>query len=207
MKMIVGLGNPGEQYRSSRHNIGFLSLDYLVGQYGLPQFKHGFDALFTQVKIGDDLAILAKPQTYMNLSGVSLEKLTAYFKIHVEDTIIIHDDLDFPFQIIRLKKGGGHGGHKGLISIAQHLGSSDFLRVRIGIGKPARKTMVERYVLSSFPEEELEVLPLVIAAAGDAAREIVLSGIEAAMRRHHVKAVNELEDKAIPSFTKGGQGG
>lgn len=197
MKMIVGLGNPGEQYRSSRHNIGFLSLDYLVGQYGFPQFKHGFDALFAQVKIGDDLAILAKPQTYMNLSGVSLEKLTAYFKIRVEDTIIIHDDLDFPFQIIRLKKGGGHGGHKGLISIVQHLGSSDFLRVRIGIGKPARKTMIEKYVTLSFLEEELEVLPRVIAAAGAAAREVVLSGIDTAMRKYHGKTVNELEDKEI----------
>lgn len=178
VKLIVGLGNPGEQYRSSRHNLGFLSLDYLAGRHDFPPFKQGFDALFAKGRIGDRAAILAKPQTYMNLSGASLEKLTAYFKVDVEDIIIIHDDLDLPFQTVRVKKGGGHGGHKGLISIVQHLGSSDFLRVRIGIGKPACKTMVERYVLSPFPEEELEALPRVIAAAGDVVRGIVLSGID-----------------------------
>ncbi len=207
MKLIVGLGNPGEQYRSSRHNLGFLSLDYLAGRHDFPPFRQGFDALFAKGRIGDEVVILAKPQTYMNLSGASLEKLTAYFKVDVKDIIVIHDDLDLPFQAVRLKNGGGYGGHKGLISIVQHLGSSDFLRVKIGIGKPARKTMVERYVLSPFAEEEHEALPHVIAAAGDAAGEIVLSGIEAAMRRYHGKAVNEPENKVIPPFHKGSQGG
>ena len=193
MKLIAGLGNPGEQYRFSRHNLGFLSLDYLAGRHGFPPFKQDFDALFAKGRIGDEAAILAKPQTYMNLSGASLEKLTAYFKMDVKDIIIIHDDLDLPFQTVRLKKGGGHGGHKGLLSIARHLGSSDFLRVRGGIGKPVRKTMVEGYVLSPFAEGELEALPRVIAAAGGAAREIVLSGIDAAMRRYHGKTLDELE--------------
>jgi peptidyl-tRNA hydrolase, PTH1 family len=192
VKLIAGLGNPGEQYRFSRHNVGFLSLDHLAKSSGFPSFKQRFDAVFAKGRIGDEAAILAKPQTFMNLSGSSLEKLRTYFKVEVGDIIVIHDDLDLPFQTVRLKNGGGHGGHKGLISIIEHLGSSDFLRVRVGIGKPARKTMVERYVLSPFAEEELEALPHVIAVAGDAAREIVLSGIEAVMSRYHGKTLGEL---------------
>jgi peptidyl-tRNA hydrolase, PTH1 family len=191
VKLIVGLGNPGEQYRLSRHNLGFLSLDYLAKNHGLPSFKQRFDALFAKGKIGGEAAILAKPQTYMNLSGASLEKLAAYFKVEINDIIIIHDDLDLPFQTVRLKKGGGYGGHKGLISIAEHLGSSDFLRVRIGIGKPVRKEMVESYVLSPLTEEESEALPRVIALVGDAVRDVVLLGIEAAMCRYNGMTVVE----------------
>ncbi len=197
MKLIVGLGNPGEQYRSSRHNLGFLSLDHLAKNHSLPPFKQGFDAFFTKGKIGDEAAILAKPQTYMNLSGASLEKLAAYFRVEINDIIIIHDDLDLPFQTVRLKKGGGYGGHKGLISIAERLGSSDFLRVRIGIGKPIMKTMVESYVLSPMAKEEIEALPRVLALACDAVRDIVLLGIETAMNRYHGMSAEETDNTSV----------
>jgi PTH1 family peptidyl-tRNA hydrolase len=193
VKLIVGLGNPGEQYRFSRHNLGFMSIDHLAKCHDFPHPKSGFDAVFAKGRIGDEAVILAKPQTFMNLSGSSLDKLTSYFKVEVNDIIVIHDDLDLPFQTVRLKKGGGHGGHKGLISIVEYLGDADFLRVRIGIGKPARKTMVEGYVLSPFKEEELEVLPRVIAAASDAVREIVLSGIDAAMCRYQGRTLDEMK--------------
>ena len=190
MKLIVGLGNPGEQYQASRHNLGFLAIDHLAGQQGISLQRRGFDSFYGQGRFGDQAVLLAKPQTFMNLSGIALEKLLAYYRTDIGDLLVIHDELDLPFQTIRLKKDGGGGGHKGLASIIDHLGSPDFFRVRIGIGKPARKGMVERYVLSPFSEEEQKELPNVIKAAGDAAREIVQNGIESAMRIYNGRSIN-----------------
>lgn len=197
MKLIVGLGNPGEQYRASRHNLGFLVLDQLAGQYGISLQKRAFDAFLGKGRLGSGAIILAKPQTYMNLSGNAVQKLVEYFKIDVENLIIIHDDLDLPFQTLRLKKGGGDGGHKGLASIIQHLGSSDFLRVRIGIGKPLRKTMVESYVLAPFSKDETIALPRLIEQTCEAVRETVLVGIESAMRNYHGKSVGAQAEPII----------
>ncbi len=194
VKLIAGLGNPGEQYQFNRHNLGFLTLDYLAVRHEISLKKQGFEALFGKGRIGNEAVILAKPQTYMNLSGVALAKLISYFKIECDSLIVIHDDLDLPFQTIRLKKGGGEGGHKGLMSIVQHVGSTDFSRVRIGIGKPLRKGMVEKYVLSPFAEEEQQVLPHVLAVACDVVGELIQSGIEAAMQRYHGKNIIELEE-------------
>ena len=193
MKLIAGLGNPGEQYQSSRHNLGFLTLDYLAGRHDIPLKKQGFEALFGKGKIGNERVLLAKPQTYMNLSGIAIERLVSYFRVDIKDLIVVHDDLDLPFETIRLKKGGGEGGHKGLMSIIQHVGSADFLRVRIGIGKPIRKSMVEKYVLSPFAEEEQNAVPSILAVACDVVGEVILSGIEAAMQRYHGKTINEIE--------------
>ena len=193
MKLIAGLGNPGEQYQSNRHNLGFLTLDYLAGRHDIPLKKQGFEALFGKGKIGNERVLLAKPQTYMNLSGIAIERLVSYFRVDIKDLIVVHDDLDLPFETIRLKKGGGEGGHKGLMSIIQHVGSADFLRVRIGIGKPIRKSMVEKYVLSPFAEEEQNAVPSILAVACDVVAEVILSGIEAAMQRYHGKTINEIE--------------
>ena len=193
MKLIAGLGNPGEQYQSSRHNLGFLTLDYLAGRHDIPLKKQGFEALFGKGKIGNERVLLAKPQTYMNLSGIALERLVSYFRVDIKDLIVVHDDLDLPFETIRLKKGGGEGGHKGLMSIIQHVGSADFLRVRIGIGKPIRKSMVEKYVLSPFAEGERNAVPSILAVACDVVGEVILSGIAAAMQRYHGKTINEIE--------------
>jgi len=192
VKLIAGLGNPGEQYQSSRHNLGFLTLDYLAGRHDIPLKKQGFEALFGKGKIGNETVLLAKPQTYMNLSGIALERLVSYFKVDIKDLIVVHDDLDLPFETIRLKKGGGEGGHKGLMSIVQHVGSADFIRVRIGIGKPMRKAMVERYVLSPFAEEEQNAVPSILAVACDVVGEVILSGVETAMQRYHGKTINEI---------------
>jgi len=193
VKLIAGLGNPGEQYQSSRHNLGFLTLDYLAGRHDIPLKKQGFEALFGKGKIGNERVLLAKPQTYMNLSGIAIERLVSYFRVDIKDLIVVHDDLDLPFETIRLKKGGGEGGHKGLMSIVQHVGSADFIRVRIGIGKPMRKAMVEKYVLSPFAEEEQNAVPSILAVACDVVGEVILSGIEAAMQRYHGKTINEIE--------------
>ncbi len=195
VKLIVGLGNPGEEYQFTRHNVGFIILDHLAEKHKIFLKKQGFDAIYGRGKIEDEAVLLAKPQTYMNLSGVAAARIVSYFKIDLQDLIVIHDDLDLPFQTIRLKSGGGDGGHKGLISIATHLGSVDFLRVRIGIGKPAFKTMTERYVLSPFSAEEAKVLPRLVATAGEAAGEIVLRGMQSAMRIYNGKELRVMSDE------------
>ena len=192
MKLIVGLGNPGMRYESSRHNAGFLVLDRLALQNNISINQTIFDAHIGKGKIAENSVLLAKPQTFMNLSGLSARQLVDYFKIGLDDVIVVHDDLDLPFQTIRLKAGGGHGGHKGLMSLVDHLGGADFLRVRLGIGRPARKTMVEGYVLSPFSDEEMKLLPQLTMNAGEAVEDIISSGIQAAMEKHHGKPQTKL---------------
>ena len=192
MKLVVGLGNPGMRYRFNRHNAGFLVVDQLALQYHISIAQTLFDAYIGKGKIAGSDVLLTKPQTFMNLSGMAVRKLTDYYRIEHADVIIVHDDLDLPFLTIRLKAGGGHGGHKGLISITDHLGGTDFLRVRLGIGRPDRKSMVEGYVLSPFSEEEMTSLPRLLEIAGEAAADIISSGIQAAMERHHGKEYSTL---------------
>jgi PTH1 family peptidyl-tRNA hydrolase len=187
VKCIVGLGNPGIRYRLNRHNAGFLVLDQLAGECAISIGQTLFDADIGKGKIAGSAVLLAQPQTYMNLSGIAVRKLADYFRIDNEDVIVVHDDLDLPFQTIRLKAGGGHGGHKGLISIIDHLGGTEFVRVRIGIGRPTHKSMVENYVLSSFSDEEKISLPRLTQTAGEAVADIISSGIQAAMEKHHGK--------------------
>ena len=191
MKLIVGLGNPGSQYQFSKHNMGFLVLDKLAQQQNISLSQGKFDARFGKGKIGEAAVLLAKPQTFMNLSGVAVRKLTEYFKTNLEDLIVIHDDLDLSFKTIRLKTGGGCGGHKGLISIIDRLGGAEFIRVRLGIGKPPHGTMVEEYVLGCFSEEEMEILPQVTSRACDAVVEVISSGIQMAMNKFNVKEVTK----------------
>jgi peptidyl-tRNA hydrolase, PTH1 family len=187
VKLIAGLGNPGIRYRMNRHNAGFLVLDQLALQQNISIDQNLFDAHIGKGKIGDSPVLLVQPQTFMNLSGIAIRKLTDYFRIDLENVIVVHDDLDLPFQTIRLKAGGGHGGHKGLISIMDHLGEREFLRVRFGIGRPARKTMVEGYVLEPFSKDETDCLPQLTQKAAEAVTDIISSGIRAAMKKHHEK--------------------
>ena len=162
-------------------------VDQLALQHRISISQTIFDAHIGKGKIAGSAVILAKPQTFMNLSGSAVRKLIDYYRIELEDLIVVHDDLDLPFLTIRLKAGGGHGGHKGLISIIDLLGGPDFLRVRLGIGRPERKSMVEGYVLSPFSEEETTRLPHLLQSAGEAVADIISSGIQAAMERHHGK--------------------
>ncbi len=192
MRLIVGLGNPGKQYRLSRHNAGFMILDQLAAERDIPINQTLFDAHIGKGKIDGDGVILVKPQTFMNLSGIAVRRLTDYYRISLQDVIVAHDDLDLPFQSIRLKAGGGHAGHKGLISLIDHLGGNDFLRVRLGIGKPARKTMVEGYVLEHFSKEEMDCLAELTTAAVAAVTDILSFGIQTAMGNHHGKKKTNL---------------
>jgi peptidyl-tRNA hydrolase, PTH1 family len=195
VKLIVGLGNPGEKYRLHRHNMGFLVLDYLSKHWNIPITDKGFKSCFARGKIGDVPVILAKPQTYMNLSGSAVRVLMDYYRVPVEDLLVVHDDLDLSFSTIRLKAGGGHGGHKGLVSIIDHLRREDFLRVRLGIGRPREKALVEAYVLQPFSDDEMEALPPLIAHAGDAVTEAISSGIEAAMRKYHGRSIMKFNEE------------
>lgn len=185
MKLIAGLGNPGTRYRTNRHNAGFMVLDQLALQQNISIDQNIFDAHIGKGKIAGSPVLLVQPQTFMNLSGIAIRKLADYFRIDLEDVIVVHDDLDLPFQTIRLKAGGGHGGHKGLISIMDHLGGQDFIRVKFGIGRPPRKTMVEGYVLEPFSKEEMGCLPQLTTKAAEAVKDILTSGIRAAMEKHH----------------------
>ncbi len=159
MHLIVGLGNIGDKYQLTRHNIGFLVIDEITKNLNTSNInKSNFKSdLF---KSGYDL--YSKPKTYMNLSGEAVHAIKEYYKLENENIIVIHDDLDLPFGSVKFKIGGGHGGHNGLKSIDSYIGK-DYIRVRIGIGKPQDKTQVANYVLSNFSKEELNKLEDIIS--------------------------------------------
>lgn len=196
MVLIVGLGNPGRSYEKARHNAGFMVIDHLALDLQISVEQKKFGALSGRGNIQDTQVIFVKPQSYMNLSGEAVRRFFDFYKMErPEDVIVVHDDLDLPFSVIRLKAGGGHGGHKGLLSIVQHLGSTDFLRARIGIGKPADKEMTDRHVLEPFSREEMKRLTGVVTTAGLAVREIVSLGIQAAMNKYNGSTINNLSEE------------
>jgi len=169
MKLFVGLGNPGPRYASTRHNIGWRVIDRLVSDTGARDIsKSTFEG---ELYRHGDLFFL-KPTTYMNHSGRSVQVVKQFFKIDIEDIIVIHDDIDLPFGAIRLKRGGGHGGHNGLRSIDAAIGR-DYLRVRIGVGKPEYKSQVADYVLHDFTPEETEHLDALISHAAEACKALI----------------------------------
>ena len=183
MKLIVGLGNPGERYSFTRHNIGFLIAETLAEKYGITITASKYDACFGRGSICATPVILTKPQTFMNLSGSAVGRIARFFKVDTRDIIVIHDDLDLQWGDVRVKSGGGDGGHKGLGSVIYHLGDIEFTRVRIGIGRPEHKGMIESYVLQSFSEEEKKLLPDIVARACNAVVEVISSGTQAAMNK------------------------
>jgi PTH1 family peptidyl-tRNA hydrolase len=181
MKIIVGLGNPGRKYARTRHNAGFMAIDELAGSLhaDITQEKH--HALLGRVRIDSAEAVLVKPQTYMNDSGRAVAAVLRDAYRTVSDLIVLHDDLDLPLGSVRVKVGGGHGGHNGLRSIIEYLGSPDFIRVRIGISRPALNMDAADYVLSPFLAEERPTVSEAVAKAAEAARLIVVEGPKRAM--------------------------
>lgn len=181
MKIIVGLGNPGRKYERTRHNAGFMAIDELAGllRVELKQEKH--HALICRARVGPEEAVLAKPQTYMNESGRAVAAILRAAYSAVSDLIVLHDELDLPLGAVKIKTGGGHGGHNGLRSIIESLGTADFIRIRIGIGRPAPGVDPADYVLSPFLSGERQVLPEVTARATEAVKAIVLEGPARAM--------------------------
>ncbi len=153
MKLLVGLGNPGAQYAGNRHNIGFMLLDNLQDDYRGTPWRHQFHGLLSEAFIGVEKTLLLKPQTYMNRSGVSVGECARFYKIPPEEVVVFHDELDIDPARIKIKQGGGHGGHNGLKDIDRTLGQN-YWRVRLGIGHPGDKHKVSGYVLQDFRKEE-----------------------------------------------------
>jgi len=179
--LIVGLGNPGPNYEKTRHNIGFMVIDELVKRTQASKISN---ASFKGELFKFSNHFLLKPQTYMNLSGESIAAVKNFYKI--ENVIVIHDDLDLPFGTLRFKIGGGHGGHNGLRSTDAKI-SPEYIRVRMGIGKPEHKGEVASYVLSNFTTDEAKHLPQWIAQAADAAEELLKKSLDEVSAQHTVK--------------------
>ena len=156
MKLIIGLGNPGPEYLNSRHNLGFMVLDSLHAHYKFENWKSKFDGMYASKRFGSEKIILVKPQTYMNLSGFCVAKFKKFFKVDDGDIFVIYDDIDLGFGNKKLKQGGGDAGHKGVRSISLHLGTKNFTRIRIGIGRPKEKKDVSSFVLSNFSTTEMD---------------------------------------------------
>ena len=183
--LIVGLGNPGREYRDSRHNAGFMLIDRLSVRLNARGMKLQSKALVTTTTYEDRKLILAKPQTYMNLSGQSVQGLIHFYKLPLTNVLIAHDDLDIPFGTIRIRPKGGPGGQGGMASTIEQLGTKDFPRLRIGIGRPPGKMDPSAYVLQDFTREEMKFLSEIIDRAADAALEFVLNGLDQAMNKYN----------------------
>lgn len=193
MHLVVGLGNPGKKYAKNRHNIGFMVVERLARSHGLPELKEKFSAVWAkgELAVGGrrfPVAVL-EPQTFMNLSGDSVQPAAAFLKTEPAQVIVIHDELDIPWKDVRLKVGGGHAGHNGLRSIIGRLGSPDFVRVRVGIGRPPPgfKGDVADYVLQNFDAMEAAELPDVVDRACAAIERVITDGVTAAMNAVNVK--------------------
>jgi len=188
MKLIIGLGNPGDKYANTRHNAGFLAIDHLQEEYGFPELKREdkFKCYSSSTQLFDDKVFLLKPQTFMNLSGESIRLFSQYYKIPVEDIIIMYDDVDIPFGSLRIRDTGSAGGHNGLKSIISELGTSNFLRLRLGI-KPEIpfKGALEDYVLGQFSGMQLPALKEVIHQLPDVLKELNDNGLKSAMNRYN----------------------
>ncbi|HCF56689.1 MAG TPA: aminoacyl-tRNA hydrolase [Myxococcales bacterium] len=187
MKLIVGLGNPGRRYGAPRHNVGFRIVDALASEARIGFSVNKFDAAYGQGTLEGQKIALLKPQTFMNLSGSSVAPAAQFYKVEPEDLIVVHDELDLPFGRLQLKRGGGTGGHRGLNSIVERLGSSDFIRVRVGIGKPDSKERVVGHVLSGFGKDEASALEEVAKRAVDAVRTLLREGAPKAMTEFNKK--------------------
>lgn len=159
MKMIVGLGNPGKEYEKTKHNLGFLFLEYLEEKYNLKISKKLFDSLILETNFKGEKVVFVKPQTYMNLSGIAVKKVKQFYKINDEDIIVIYDDIDIPFEVVRYRKKGSAGSHNGMKNILEHLGTENFSRIRIGLGGLKNEHQdLKDFVLQRFTKEQLEKL-------------------------------------------------
>jgi PTH1 family peptidyl-tRNA hydrolase len=185
MLLVVGLGNPGREYAAHRHNVGFMAVDLLARRVSAEAFRDKFAGEWARAEIAGEPAILLKPMTYMNESGRSVQPAMAFFKVSPAELVVLHDELEIPFAEVRLKLGGGHAGHNGLRSIMapEGVGSADFGRVRLGVGRPPPgfRGEVASYVLSSFDAVERAALPDLLQKAGDSVLDIARRGFAPAM--------------------------
>lgn len=182
MKLIVGLGNPGRQYAETRHNVGFMAIDYLAGKLGVKVDKIKFKSVVGEGFLGTEKVVLAKPQTYMNLSGEAVLDMVQWYKLDPADILVIYDDMDLPAGKLRLRMKGSAGGHNGMKSIIYLLQSDQFPRLRIGIGRPTNEKMESvDFVLGRFNKEQQELMVDAVKKAGEAALAAIEKGVAKAM--------------------------
>jgi len=191
MKLIIGLGNPGKKYELTRHNIGFIVLDYIAKKYNTPISKMKFKSYYNEIRVGNEKVVLLKPQTYMNLSGEAVMSVVKYYDVELEDVLVIYDDIDIDFGVIRIRKKGSAGGHKGMESIIQYLHSEEIPRLRIGIGYPSVNFNFDcvSYVLSNFNGEEEDKIKETIKLSTKAMKTVIEDDFEKAMRKYNRKSI------------------
>lgn len=189
-RLIIGLGNPGEQYKRTRHNVGFIAIDSIADAFSITLNKKKFNVEYGQGSIEGVKTVLAKPQSFMNRSGPPAQQLAAYFKIAKQDILIIHDDIDLNLGRIKIKKKGGGGGHNGVKSLINAFSGGDFARLRIGIGRSDKDTEVTGHVLGRFTKNETAIMEQIIGRAKDAVVTILCDGIKEGMNRFNVNFID-----------------
>ena len=201
MWLVAGLGNPGGKYMLTRHNIGYLALDAYALSVSdpsrgvAPKWRDERQAMVTRLKLEDTEVLFAKPQTYMNKSGESVQALMAFYKIPLEQVIVVHDDIDQPFGAVKIHKNRGAGGHNGLKSINETLGTQDYVRLKLGVGRPPHPKMdVAAYVLQNFSAPEQDALHDYLSFAGDAIESIIFDGLSKAATKFTRGAIEGFEE-------------
>lgn len=184
-RLVAGLGNPGRRYERTRHNIGFMVVDQLSSAYDIPLNGRKFKADYGLGRIGEIDVLLVKPMAYMNNSGPPLQQIASYFKVACEDIVVVHDDLDLGWETVKIKISGGHGGHNGLRSIIRALGTGDFKRIRVGIGRGSEGIDTTDFVLGKFGKSDQKFLGAVINRAVDAVVTVLSRGPQVAMNLFH----------------------
>ena len=184
--LVVGLGNPGPTYAGNRHNVGFMVLDLLGERVGGRFKAHKGRADVVEGRLAGRRVVLAKPKSYMNESGGPVASVSGFYKVPVDRLVVVHDELDVPYGTLRLKRGGGDGGHNGLKSITRSLGSKEYLRVRFGIGRPPGRQDPADFVLKDFSAVERKELPFLVDRAADAVEALLTGPLEAAQNTFHV---------------------
>ena len=183
MYLIVGLGNPEKEYGNTRHNMGFDTINEIAKNNNIDINKNKFKGLYETVNLQNQKVILLKPQTYMNLSGESVREIVGFYNIEPQNIIVIYDDIDIEKGHIKIRKKGGAGSHNGMKSVVQELGTTDFARIRVGIGQPEFKSDIINYVIGKVPKEEQEILHQGVKKAAEAVEEILKNGIDIAMNK------------------------
>ena len=183
MYVILGIGNPGKQYDNTKHNIGFISLDFLAASWGIKINKIKHKALIGEGKLGNEKVLLVKPQTFVNLSGESVSEIMNFYKLPPENLIVIYDDVNFETGRIRIRPSGSDGGHNGIKSIIYHLKSDAFPRIRLGVGKKPPAYDLADWVLSKFTDEEIKEMAKAVDQVPDMVEEMIKHGVSSAMNR------------------------
>ncbi len=187
MWLIAGLGNPGPKYAQNRHNIGFMVVDELARRTGAEGFRTKFGGEITTCEVARQKAALLKPMEYMNESGRAVQRATAFYQVPASELVVAHDEIDLPLGRLQVKLGGGHAGHNGVRSIVQYLGTSDFVRVRCGVGRPAGSRAAAGHVLGDFGKSEQTEVAILVQEAADAIEEIVRKGALLAMNKVNMR--------------------